>query len=168
MRAKPGNFARGFSLLEVLVATSLVVIGMAALAQLFGVAIQANARGRAMTVSVLLARQKLEDVVAAFAQQDQNGSLLDTSPAGALDRNTPGFSDYLDRAGQSLGDGTTIPPGAEYLRRWSIEALPGYQDSTRILQVLTTHVRGSGDAASDVTRWPETARLMTVRTRRSP
>jgi prepilin-type N-terminal cleavage/methylation domain-containing protein len=158
---------RGFSLLELLVATTLVVIGMTALAQLFGVAIQANARGRAMTVSVLFARQKLEEVVAAFAQQDQNGSTLGASPAGSLDRNTTGFSDYLDRSGQSLGGGATVPSGAEYLRRWSVEPLPGYEDTARVLQVLTTHIRGAGDVTSDVTRWPETARLMTVRTRRN-
>ena len=161
------NPAHGFSLLEVLVATSLVLIGSAALGQLFVVAVRANARGRAMTMSLLLAEQKLEEVVAAFAEQDLAGGISSASPEGALDRSAPSFSDFVDRDGRSLGGGMTPPSGAVYLRRWSIEPVLWYPDSSRVLQVLATPIRDSGDAGKELTRRPETARLITIRTRRS-
>ena len=156
----------GFSLVEILVATGLVVVAAAALAQLFAIAIHANARARATTFTVLLAQQKMEELVAAFSQQDMSGASLGVTPAGALGRNTAGYCDYVDERGQSLGGGITPPPGAAYLRRWSIDPLPAYPDSTRILQVLATRSRGTTDAERDVTRQPDTMRLITVRTRR--
>jgi prepilin-type N-terminal cleavage/methylation domain-containing protein len=159
--------AGGFSLLEVLVATAVFVVAVVALAQLFAVAIDANARARSMTLAALLAQQKMEELVAAFSQQDVNGAILDVSPAGALDRNTSGYCDYVDQRGQSLGGGIAPPPGAAYLRRWSLDPLPVYPDSTRILQVVATRSRGAADAASAVTMRPDTTRLITVRTRRS-
>ena len=159
--------ARGFSLLEVLVATAVVVVAVAALAQVFAVAIHANAGARSMTFSLLLAQQKMEEIVAAWADQDLNGATPGASPAGVLDRNTAGYCDYVDANGKSLGGGTTPPPGAAYLRRWSIDPLPLYPDSTRVLHVLATRSRGTADPASDVTRRPDTTRLIAVRTRRS-
>ncbi|MCU1385085.1 MAG: hypothetical protein JWL71_3782 [Acidobacteria bacterium] len=159
--------AAGFSLVEVLVATSIVAVALAAAAPLVAAAIHANARARAATVSVLLAEDKMEKLVAAFWREDVPGATLGASPAGTLDRNTPGYCDYVDRNGQPLGGGPEPPPGAVYLRRWSIEPLPIYPDSTRVLQVLATPSRGVADAAHDLTKLPETARLITVRTRRS-
>ena len=148
--------ARGFSLLEVLVATSVLGVALAALAQLFAVAIHLNARARSMTFAVLLAEQKVEELVADAG--------LGPSPAGALARNTAGYCDYVDRNGHSLGRDLTPPPGAVYLRRWSIEALPVRPDTAFVLQVLATRSHVT-DAASDVMRRPDTIRLVTVRTR---
>ena len=149
--------ARGFSLLEVLVATSVLGVALAALAQLFAVAIHLNARARSMTFAVLLAEQKVEELVADAG--------LGPSPAGALDRNTPGYCDYVDRNGHSLGGDTAPPPGAVYLRRWSIETLPVHPDTTFVLQVLATRSHVTADAASDVTRRPDTVRLVLIRMR---
>ena len=146
---------RGCSLLEVLVATSVIVVAVAALAQLFAVAIHANARARSTTISVLIAQQKMEELVAAFSAQETSGAIPGASPAGALDRDTPGYCDAVEQN------------GATYLRRWSIDPLPTSPDTARVLQVLVTRSRGAADAAIDVTRRPDTARLITVRTRRS-
>lgn len=145
---------RGCSLLEVLVATSVVVVSVAALAQLSGAAIHTNARARSTTFAVLIAEEKMEALVATFAAQDAIGAPLAASPAGALDRDTPGYCDYV------------VQNGATYLRRWSIEVLPAFPDGARVLQVVATLSRGA-DANVDVTRRPEAARLITVRMRRS-
>ncbi len=145
----------GCSLLEVLVATSVVVVVVAALAQLFAVALHANARARSTTFAVLAAEQKMEELVGAFSAQDAIGASLPASPAGALDRDTAGYCDYVEQH------------GAIYLRRWAIDPLPASPDAARVLQVVATPSRGAADAASDVTRRPETARLITVRLRRS-
>jgi type II secretory pathway pseudopilin PulG len=160
------NVCDGFSLVEVLVATGLVVVAVAALAQLFAIAIHANARARSTTSAVLLAQQKMEELVAAFSQQDVSGASLGMSPVGALGRNTAGYCDYVDESGRSLGGGIEPPPGTAYLRRWSIDPLPAFPDSTRILQVLATRSRGMADVESDVASQPGTMRLITVRTRR--
>jgi type II secretory pathway pseudopilin PulG len=147
--------ARGFLILEVLVATSVVVVAVTALAQLIAVAVAANARARAVTLAVVLAQQKMEALVATFAEQDAHGAISSVSPAGALDRNIAGYCDDVDQN------------GATYLRRWSIEALPAFPDSAFVVQVLATRSRGPGDATSSLARRPDTARLITVRTRRS-
>jgi Tfp pilus assembly protein PilV len=166
-RTRPHD-AGGYSLVEVLVAASLVVVGLTALAPAIDFTIHANARARSTTFTVLLAQQKMEELVAAFAEQDAHGMSLGASPADTLDRNTSGYCDYLDRNGQPLADGVTPPSGATYLRRWSVEALPGYPESARLVQVLATRSQGSADLASDLAGRPDTARLITVRTRRSP
>ena len=155
---QPCPFVRsnqGCSLLEVLVATSVVVVAVAALAQLFGVAIHTNARARSTTFAVLLAEERMETLVATFAAQDAIGVTLPASPAGALDRDTPGCFDYVEQN------------GATWLRRWSIDPLPASPDNARILQVVAIRSRGAADADSDVTRRPDAARLITVRMRRS-
>jgi prepilin-type N-terminal cleavage/methylation domain-containing protein len=169
LRIAPPRHAagRGFSLLEVLVATSLVLVALTGLAPLVAFAIQANARARSSTFAVLLAQQKMEELVAALSEEEAHGAGPNVSPAGALDRNTPGYCDYLNRNGQPLGGGTTPPAGAAYLRRWSVDALPMYPDSARVLHVVATRSRGTADLAADVTRLPDTARLIAVRTRRS-
>lgn len=131
-------------------------VALAALAQLFAVAIHLNERARSTTFAVLLAQQKVEELVAAAG--------LAPSPAGALARNTAGYCDYVDRNGHSLGGDLTPPPGAVYLRRWSIEALSVRPDTAFVLQVLATRSHVT-DAASDVTRRPDTIRLVMVRTR---
>lgn len=165
--ARQGAIDAGFSLVEVLVATAILVVAVAAAAPLFVSVIHADARARAATISVWLAEEKMEELVAALWQQDLPGAALVASPPGTLDRNTAGYSDYVDRNGQPLGGGPEPPPGAAFLRRWSIEPLPLYPDTTRVLQVVATPSRGSADAAADVIRLPDTARVVMVRTRRS-
>lgn len=146
----------GCSLLEVLVATSVVVVAVVALAQLCGIAIDTNARARSTTFAVLVAEAKMEALVATCAAADAIGATLAASPAGALDRDTPGFFEYVEQN------------GATYLRRWSIDPLPASPDAARVLQVVAIRSRGAADADRDVTRRPEAARLITVRMRRSP
>ena len=146
---------QGCSLLEVLVATSVVVVAVAALAQLSGVAVHTNARARSTTFAVLIAEEKMEALVATFAAQDALGATLPASPAGALERDTPGYCDYVEQN------------GATYLRRWSIDPLPASPDAARVLQVVAIRSRGAADADDDVTGRPEAARLITVRMRRS-
>jgi prepilin-type N-terminal cleavage/methylation domain-containing protein len=157
----------GFSLVEVLVATSIFVVALAATAPLVTGAIHANARARAATFSVLLAEEKMEELVAALWQQDIPGAALAVSPPGTLNRSTAGYCDYVDRYGHRLGGGPEPPPGAAYLRRWSIDPLPMYPASTRVLQVVATPSHGGSDADGDLTRLRDTARVVMVRTRRS-
>ena len=160
--------AAGFSLIEVLVATAIVMVGVASLAQLAVVSARANGIANATTMTLLLAQQKME-------QLRGDRTALSPSPPGALSAPTEGFVDYIDRIGASLGGAsTTPPPGAVYIRQWAIEPLAGSPGNAILLQVLVVPRTGSGrpggsagSAGSGVARAPGGVRLISVKPRRA-
>ena len=154
---------RGSSLLEVLVATSVVVVGVVALAQLATLAARANLQARQTTLAAVLAQAKMEELLSEAATG------LSPSPPDALGRNVEGYSDFVDRRGTSLGGGPTPPPDSAYLRRWSIEPLPNSANNTLILQVLVTDLRnrGAADTTTAVMRLPGEARSVGAKARKA-
>lgn len=157
---------RGFSLIEVLVATSIVAVGVTALAQLFVVAISANYRAKAATFAAVLAQQKMEQLRSVPWGLDGFG--LTPSPPDVLDRNTPGYCDFVDGNGNPLGSGFAPPNGTVYVRRWSVDPLPDDPLNALILQVLATPARRGGAAEfNSAVRRPDEARLVSVRTRKA-
>ena len=181
--------ARGFSLLEVLFATTLLIVGVAGLAQLFALSTRTNSSARATTFASVLAQQKMEQLrgltwgfdnlglpltdtstnISSSPESPTGGTGLTPSPAGTLGSNTPGYVDYLDGTGKTLGTGSNPPNGAVFIRRWSIEPLPTNPNNTLVLQVLVTRnrTRGAADAATGVTRLPDEARIISVKTRKA-
>lgn len=179
----------GFSLIEVLFATSILTVAVVALAQLFAVSTRANTGARATTFAAVLAQQKLEQLrsltwgfdtlglpltdtstdISSAAETPTGGKGLTPSSPGALGANTDGYCDFLDSNGLSLGGGTTPPEGAIYIRRWSVEPLPTNPNNTLVLQVLVTRnrSRGSADTATGVNRLPDEARIISVKTRKA-
>ncbi len=169
--------ARGFSLLEVVVATSILVAGVAGVAPLLVMASRANQSARITTMASLLAQQKMEQLRALQWGRDPSGALLsdvDTdltapfaattggfglrpSPAGSLDRNVNGYCDFIAADGRVVGGGSVSPAGAAYVRRWSIEPLPPNLEEVLLLQVVVTR---PGFVAS-----PEDVRLTGIRVR---
>jgi type II secretory pathway pseudopilin PulG len=188
-RRRRAGDTSGFSLLEVLFATSILTVAVVSLAQLFAVATKANGSARATTFTSILAQQKMEQLRAltwgfdslglpltdtsssttAAAQTATGGLGLTPSPTGTLGANTDGYCDFLDRNGASLGGGTTPPTGAVYIRRWSVEPLPTNPNNTLVLQVLVTRKtnRGGADTAVGVNRLPDEARIISVKTRKA-
>ncbi len=177
----------GFSLVEVLVASLILMTGVIALAQLFIIATSANRVARGTTSTMVLAQQKMEQLrgmawgfdVLGLPLSDTTtdisvvpftaaGTGLSPSPAGSLTQNTPGFVDYLDQYGNWVGSGGNPAPGTVYIRRWSIEPLPTNPNNTLILQVLVTRRADRGTAnQGNVARLPEEARLVSVKTRKT-
>ena len=185
----------GFSIVEVLVATLVLSVGLLSVAQLFAVSTKGNTAARANTFTVMLAQQKMEQLraltwgfdtvglpVSDYATDTTNdgtlagcsssgsgaGTGLSPSPSGTLTQNTDGWVDYLDLNGCDLGGGGNAPNGTTYIRRWSVEPLPTNPNNTLILQVLVTRRTNRGDADSgNVARLPEETRLMSVKTRKS-
>jgi type II secretory pathway pseudopilin PulG len=179
----------GFSLLEVLFATTILTVAVVALAQLFVVATRANTGARATTFATVLAQQKMEQLrsltwgfdtvglpltdtstdITALAETPTGGKGLSPSPAGTLSANTDGYCDFVDGNGRSLGGGTTPPAGAIYLRRWSVEPLPTNPNNTLVLQVLVARNRnrGGADTPVSVNRLPDEARIISVKTRKA-
>ena len=93
--------ARGFSLLEVLVATTTLLLALSAFAQLLIAAALAARRARALTQASVFAAQKLE----ALLPDGAIAGGLRASPPAALAENTDGYCDFLDAAGAVVGAG---------------------------------------------------------------
>ena len=180
---------RGFSLIEVLVATTILTVALTALAQLFAMSTRANDSAHITTYASVLAQQKMEQLrgltwgfdtlglpqsdtttdLTVVPERTTGGTGLSPSPAGTLGKNTLGYCDFLDAAGTSLGGGTVPPVATVYTRRWTVEPLPTNPNNTLILQVLVTRSRnrGAADSTVSVGRLPDEARLVSAKTRKS-
>jgi len=101
----------GFTLVEVLVAMTLVLLLVQGAAEVLLVSVRLAEGAREQTFTVLLASAKVED-------------LRSDLPAigGSLDRDEPGFVDYLDTDGTIVGMDTE-PRTAVYVRRWAVAPL---------------------------------------------
>jgi prepilin-type N-terminal cleavage/methylation domain-containing protein len=172
--------ASGFSLVEVLVATALLVVGVASVAQLSGVSARAGMQARSITIASLLASQKVEQLralalasdpagrlitdtttdVTVFPPTADGGSGLTPSPADSLTADRPGYCDFVDPAGRVVSAADGPPSSATYVRRWSITPIVDDAANTVVLQVLVTRYPGAGAPATD------SARMVTVKTRK--
>jgi prepilin-type N-terminal cleavage/methylation domain-containing protein len=179
----------GFSILEVMVATTILSVSLAALAQLFVMSTQANTSARTTGYASVLAQQKMEqlrgltfgfdnlglpitDFTTKTTTADENvsnGKGLTPSPAKTLGKNVDGYCDFIDQFGNVIGGGTIAPSGTIYIRRWSIEPLPTNPNNTLVLQVLVTrsHKERVDDNDAAVKRLPDEARIISVKTRKA-
>jgi type II secretory pathway pseudopilin PulG len=181
------NSESGFSLVETLVATAILVTSLVSLAELFVIATRSNAVAKNGGMTMILAQQKMEQLRGltwgfdsiglplsdtttdtAQAPESAGGTGLLPSPANSLWSNTDGYVDYVSATGQSLGGGTTVPSGTAYIRRWSIDPLPTNPNNTLILQVLVTRPRTIQNGSPQRgTRFPEESRLIGIKTRKT-
>jgi prepilin-type N-terminal cleavage/methylation domain-containing protein len=172
----------GFSLLEVLVAITILLVALTVLAQVSAIATRANTTARTTSITTLLAVQKMEQLraltwgfdasgnpssdtttdIAIVPPRPNEGVGLSPSPGGTLEQNTPGYCDFVDATGRSLGGDGAAAAGAIFARRWSIEPLPAVPD-TLVLQVVVTRLRTS--VAGPVKLLPDEARLIGAKTR---
>lgn len=171
-----------------MVATMLLATALVGTAQLMAVATKGNLAAQRSTYATALAQEKMEQLRGLAWGFDAlglpisdyrtdltvhpagtSGPGLAPSPANALSANTPGYVDYLDRAGTSLGGGPAPPLPAAYVRRWSVEPLPTNPNNTLILQVLVFSVgdRTASGQGVALERGVDEARLVTVKTRKS-
>ncbi len=140
----------GFSLVEALVATTLVTVAVVGLAQLVVGAAAANRRARAATAATLLASSKIDDLL-AVPWSDQVAAA--TSSDASLDQDVAGYYDVLDAAGQPAHGAA----GA-FVRRWSVRTLQESPGNAVVLHVVVS--------ATSAGQPGLVARMQTVRTRR--
>ena len=177
----PAAMNRGFSLIEVLVATTLTTVATVGLAQLAVMSVRLNHTARSSSLASALASRKMEQLralawtldaagnpvsdvatdTAVDPESPSGGTGLTPSPPDALTQDTAGYCDYVDGAGRVLR-GPPAPAGAEFVRRWSIESL--VLNETLIVQVSVTRI----DARVRSRRASGETRLADVRTRRAP
>jgi hypothetical protein len=129
------NSERGFSLLEAVMAAGLVAGAFAALAQVLAMSLASNMSARSGSTATVLAVQKMEQLRAL--------------PWGA----SVAGVDYLDLAGNVLGESGAGPPGTVYVRRWFVDGSGGEDEV-----VLRVRVTGGRNIA----------RLVTTRRRQAP
>jgi prepilin-type N-terminal cleavage/methylation domain-containing protein len=149
--------ARGFTLVEVLIATAILLTAIGTLIELLTMSAHAARASQQIARASALANARLEQLQSltwtvrpdggmlsdlttdlSQAMPAPGGSGLAPSPAGTLDANVPGFVDFLDAAGRWLGAGDRAPPRTMYVRRWAImaPAEEGADTDIRILQVV--------------------------------
>lgn len=168
----------GFSLVEVLFATTILAVALVSLAQLFVVSTTNNDRARVATFATILAAQKMEQLrglawsfdamglaltdtsgnTAAPIETAVGGTGLTPSPEDSLVRSVEGYVDYVDRLGSVLGGGTTPLPGTAYVRRWSVRPL-----ATSPLDAIALRV-----AVTPLNREAVAANLSSMKTRKTP
>ncbi len=111
------NNERGFTLIEALVATLVLTIGLVATAQLLAVSLRMHQIGRNSTAATRLAQDKFEELM----------KLQFSNPAiqvNATDTLASNVANYYD-----------TPANSGYTRRWRVEAGPGANPSLRIVTI---------------------------------
>lgn len=115
----------GFTLVEVLVASLLLTVGLLTAVRLFASSTVANASSRKVTTATVLAVEKMEQLRALSIDDDAFAA----SPSGSLDVDIEG---YFDR------------PDPRFVRRWSVEPLPAYPDDAVAVQVVVVRPDAPG------------------------
>jgi Tfp pilus assembly protein PilV len=100
---------QGFTLIEVTVATGLLMVIALGSAQMFALAIRHNVSARQQLVMTLAAARKIDELSAAAA-----AGPLPASPPDALERGADGFADVTTEAGVMC------------VRRWLVAPAAGY------------------------------------------
>jgi type II secretory pathway pseudopilin PulG len=132
---------RGFTLVEALIATGLLVTAIAGLAQLFALSVRFTRDSGQFGVALAGAQDKLEALRALRFAYDEGGDIvtdarLTTSPAASLSEDVPGYVDWLDASGAALAGAT----GAEYVRRWRITAVAADEPEVIAIDVCVFNV----------------------------
>ncbi|HSC28029.1 MAG TPA: prepilin-type N-terminal cleavage/methylation domain-containing protein [Vicinamibacterales bacterium] len=181
----------GFTLVEVLVAATLLAVLSIGVVGLLGVAGTSGRAAREQTSSTILAAARMEQLRSlawgyeklppplvprsddstdlSFDPPRAGGPGLSASPPGTLAANQPPYVDYLDFDGRWVGNGSQPPATAAFVRRWAVRPLPADPDRALVLQVLVLPI-ADGHARG---RWAWQGRagqqslLTAVRTRRS-
>lgn len=145
----------GFSLLETLVAASVLIAVMAGLADLIARSVQLTRDAGERSAALDAAAAKLEWLRARALTFDGDGApltdpaLAPSSPA-AVDQTMDGYSEWLDATGQPvMGAGST---SGVFLRRWSITPLdPSSPDALAIeVCVFRRHSQDGPASAAEV------------------
>ena len=132
----------GFTLVETLIATGVLVTAIAGLAQLFALSLRFTRDSAQSGAALVAAQDKLETLRALrFGYDDDGAPLTDPrlqpSPPTSLSENVAAYVDWLDDAG-----GLVNEAGASYARRWRITEM-GVDPATIAIDVCVFRMPGS-------------------------
>ena len=114
---------RGFTLIETVVATSLLITALAGVAQLFMLSAQLTRQAGASGVALAAAQEKLEELRGLAFAYDEAGALitasnLAASDSSSLDADIAPHVEWLDASGQA-----STAAAAAFVRRWRISTI---------------------------------------------
>jgi len=114
------RWASGFTLVETLIATGILVTAIAGLAQLFALSLRFTRDSAQSGAALVAAQDKVESLRALRFGYDDNGAALtdprlQPSPPISLSEDVAAYVDWLDDAGNVVSEA-----GASYARRWRI------------------------------------------------
>jgi type II secretory pathway pseudopilin PulG len=155
------NSPRGFTLIETLVATGILITALAGVAQLFVLGTQLTKDASASGLALVAAQDKLESLRGlTFAYsglgQPITDPALQPSLESSLAESLPPYVDWVDASGESRSDAE----GAVLVRRWRITALPTTTPDAITIEVCVFQVRAVGNDPQSAD-----ACLSTLRTR---
>ena len=150
---------RGFTLVETLVATGILITALAGIAQLFVLGAQLTRQAGASAAALRAAEDKLESLRSQALTYDEGGTpvtsvALAPAPANSLSENIAPYFDWVDRDGQEQADAG----GAVWLRRWRVTVLDAGQPDAIALEVCVFRNANRDQRQAD-------ACLSTIRTR---
>jgi type II secretory pathway pseudopilin PulG len=135
LKAKTGMNERGFSILEVIIASAIMVIGISGLMALFAVAAAKNVQqGNQATRCTEYAQDKMEQLL-ALSYTDTTSQVVGSvtipnnctgcglTPGGNVSPSSPvtGYVDYVNPNDTTHTDGISgTAAGAQYMREWLI------------------------------------------------
>ena len=131
--------SRGASLIEVLVATLVLTIGLVGMAQLMGMSILMHLNAREATTATQLAQAKVDELMKVN---------LATAPAVQI---TPASPDSLTTNVANYFDS----PQAAITRRWRVQAGPAANTRILTVRVINTRARQGGqiDVSTIIRQW---------------
>lgn len=153
--------SRGFTLVETIVATGILITALAGVAQLLILGVQLTRNANVSGLALVAAQDKLESLRGLPFGYDADGNedtarALEPSPSSSLSESLTPYVDWVDSSGARLA----APAGAAFVRRWRIDTVDDAAPKAITIEVCVFRA-SSGDA--DI-RAAE-ACLSTVRTR---
>lgn len=150
--------SRGFTLLETVVASGILVTALAGIAQLFVLSTHLTRQAGASGAALVAAQDRIESLRAlAFGYDESGVSITDPglqpSPGSSLNEDTAPYVDWLDSAGQPVSRNV-----AALTRRWRVSTLASPPAIAIEVCVFTAPADHRGPQSAD-------ACLSTIRTR---
>lgn len=150
MQRIPNSSHDGFTLIETVVATGILVTALAGLAQLLALSVRSTRDAGSQSAALIAAQDKVEALRALAFSYDAAGSPV-TAPefnirdSGSLDEDTPGAVDDVDANGAIVAD-EDEGPGAVFTRRWRISPLDAFVPDAIVIEVCVFHAPADGMA----------------------
>jgi type II secretory pathway pseudopilin PulG len=137
------NRSGGFTLLETLIATGLIVTAAAGLAQLFALSVRFTRDAGQFGVALVAAQDKLESLRSLTFGYDAGGVALTdpdlrASPPHTLTTDVARYVDWLDERGSVVGGAA----GAAYVRRWRVSEIAADEPEAIAIDVCVYRVPG--------------------------
>ncbi len=160
----------GFSLLELLVAVSLLTLTVLSVVQLLVYTARSGAVALRLTMASAGAADKLDQLrtlawfygsdgvpvtdlqadLTISPEQPGGGVGLRPSPPGTLDRNIDGYFDFLDARGRPITAGSSPPDDSLFVRRWAVTPLAASPADGLVIQVRLLSREASRRGGADV------------------